>query len=332
MAFLHGKALTAEMRRLVSKKGTRKLAIAYWGKDALKLLKLDPKDKDIFVICCLKGRKSDPDVIKQFKKRVRQCDNLHAKVVWSKDEAIVGSANASATGMPSEDNLAAALIEAGMLTKDRKMLYQIETWFDGIYKNNLLSRPVTKSDLEAAKKIPVAWPSHHNGKLSLIDAIKEGGRNAFRDERILFVMYRENTTALQDKSARGFLKSDATGDESKLNIGLSDVVKINWYTNYKGIPNDAFLIDCHYKKNTEVNGIYRTFLLNTNRHIQVNGGKELFTFAVQPKYANSKYKLTKQDVDAIKLSADELWKNGSGDDEGKIIPLTSAIPILLKHA
>jgi hypothetical protein len=64
----------------------------------------------------------------------------------------------------------------------------------------------------------------------------------------------------------------------------------------------------------------------------VNGERELFTFAVVPKYSKFKYKITKRDESVIKLSADELWKKGAGDSEGKVLALTSAIPVLLKHA
>jgi hypothetical protein len=219
MTFLYGKSLTAEMKRLVGKQGKIKIGVAYWGQDALTLLKLNPKKKNILVLCCLKGGKSDPDVIKQFKKRARQCDNLHAKVVWTKDEAIVGSANASASGMPSEDNLAAGLIEAGVLITDGKELRRIETWFDMHYSNPTISRPIEKPDLEAARKARVIKPTQHTGKKSLLDAIREGGKDEFQGERILFVMYKDFTTNAQDKVATGILRKDAMSNNSEFNIG-----------------------------------------------------------------------------------------------------------------
>jgi hypothetical protein len=76
MQFLHGDALTDAMLRLVAKDAPTKAAIAYWGKDALKRLNLDPKKPGLEVICCLKGGKSDPDVIRQLGKKVLQIDNL----------------------------------------------------------------------------------------------------------------------------------------------------------------------------------------------------------------------------------------------------------------
>ena len=115
MKFLTGGMLTDAMRRLGKKKGKRKIAIAYWGNKALKLLKLDANDKNISILCCLRGGKSDPDVIKRFKSGARQCDSLHAKVIWTPDEAIVGSANASSNGMPSEKRWLCILSKPGCL-------------------------------------------------------------------------------------------------------------------------------------------------------------------------------------------------------------------------
>src|SRR5437764_8671672 len=103
MKFLYGGGLSEEIKRLVANKNPMKIAIAYWGTEALELLKLDPKRRDVEVVCCLRGGKSAPEVIKQFGFRARQNDQLHAKVIWTNAGAIVGSANASSNGLPEEE-------------------------------------------------------------------------------------------------------------------------------------------------------------------------------------------------------------------------------------
>jgi hypothetical protein len=83
MKFLHGSALTKEIQLIVKSRSVLKIAVAYWGQDALRLTKLSAKRKDVRLLCCLKGGKSDPDIIRKFGRRVRQHDHLHAKVIWT---------------------------------------------------------------------------------------------------------------------------------------------------------------------------------------------------------------------------------------------------------
>jgi hypothetical protein len=332
MTFLVGKALTDAMKRLVREPGKIKIAISYWGRHALTLLNLDTTKKNIVVLCCLKGGKSDPEVIKQFKTRARQCDRLHAKVLWTQNEAIVGSANASSNGMPVEDNFTGNLIEAGILITDRRQLKKIESWFDRYYGSQTLSRPIGKADLQAAEIARgFGWGTPVPGKRSLLAAMQEGGKREFQSQRIYFVMYRYNCTNDENRIAKRFLEEDAASKEGKLKIEPRDVERLTWYTDFYEIPNDAFIIDCYYRKNKiKTYGVYKTFPRNCR--IQVDGYVELFTFALLPKYAYFSYKLTKNDKNVINRAAAELWKKGKGDSRGKVLSLLDAATTLLKHA
>jgi hypothetical protein len=152
MKFLYSNELTKEMQKLAAKNVPMKVAIAYWGKGALDLLGLNPEKANLEVICCLKGGKSDPDVIRQFGDKARQMDNLHAKVIWTPDEAIVGSANASSNGLPNEERLAPGLEEAGVLLNSRQEIDAIREWFDKLYNNLDKVRSITDTDLRNARK------------------------------------------------------------------------------------------------------------------------------------------------------------------------------------
>jgi hypothetical protein len=149
MTFLAGPDLTGEMQRLVASRSELKIAIAYWGRNALSLLDLDPKRPELKVVCCLSGGKSDPAVIELFHKRTRQNDKLHAKVIWTPKGAIVGSANASSNGLPEEESAAIGLVEAGVFLDDEEDLAKIEAWFDKQYDE---ARTIEPSDLEEAKQ------------------------------------------------------------------------------------------------------------------------------------------------------------------------------------
>lgn len=95
-----------------------------------------------------------PDCIKQFGKKARQQDKLHAKVIWTPSAAIVGSANASSNGLPDEERGIDGLIEAGVLVDDAENMAAIESWFDDLYKN---SQDINDADLKAAREARKRW-------------------------------------------------------------------------------------------------------------------------------------------------------------------------------
>jgi hypothetical protein len=336
LKFLAGGTLTNAMKRLGRKNGKRKIAIAYWGKDALKLLKLDAGNKNVAVLCCLNGGKSDPDVIKQFKNRARQCDSLHAKVILTPNEAIVGSANASSNGMPSEEKLASGLIEAGVLVTESVELKRIESWFDEHYNSKTLSRPIRKADLDAARLARVGWPGPRGQsvrKKSLLDAMREGGEKEFHGLRIYFAMWRNETSAAENKSATNYLQKNATNVQGVLQIARADFKALTWFTDWPELPKDAFLVNCHYRPSGIITqGVCKTFPIKKQWFIKVDGGVERFTFALESEYVDFNYRLTGMDKKVIKQATSELWKIGKGDKSGKVVSLIDAAPILLKHA
>jgi hypothetical protein len=111
------------------------------------MLDLDPSFPGLQVLCCLKGGKSSPAVIREFGAKVRQNDRLHAKVVWTSHGAVVGSANASSNGLVAEESSAIGLDEAGIFVDDERTLAEIQHWFDAQYK---AARAVTEADLKDA--------------------------------------------------------------------------------------------------------------------------------------------------------------------------------------
>src|SRR5439155_2579811 len=147
MKFLRRNELSREIQRICRTRATIKCAVAYWGKDALRLTGLRPQQRNVKLICCLDGGASDPDVIGKFGSRARQNDFLHAKVIWTRDKAIVSSANISSNGMPDEEQYAKGLIEAGILVIDPAVLAEISDWFDVQYK---AARVINAGDLKKA--------------------------------------------------------------------------------------------------------------------------------------------------------------------------------------
>jgi len=62
--------------------------------------------------------------------QVRRLDNLHAKVVHTSTQALVGSANLSANGLNLEGEESSGWREAGYLVRDGQQLAAIRDWFE----------------------------------------------------------------------------------------------------------------------------------------------------------------------------------------------------------
>jgi hypothetical protein len=251
MKFLKGSDLTSEIQRLVSTSNA-KIAISYWGIHALDRLKkkLDPKRSDLQIVCCLKGGKSAPEVIKQFGKKARQNDKLHAKVIWTPSGAIVGSANASSNGLPEEENQVDGLIEAGVFLEDASVLESIESWFDKLYKD---ARPITDADLEAAKKARVdRWKS----KPELISMPV----NELKQQKIAVLLWSEQMT------------DEEIGQVEKLDEPLLKLRNVDYYADTR-------------KHATEYPYGYVAITFETNKvRSKLLGGNELQSFRPQTKW------------------------------------------------
>jgi hypothetical protein len=145
--FLADEKLWSTLKDLSAKcKPPRMIAVPYLGKDMVQSLSLG---KDDVLICALtagnaKGGSVSPDEIEKLQARgVRvfiQAD-LHAKIYLFDSTAVVCSANLS----QSSEN---RLDEAGLLTRDPKVIRSIQKWF----KDRMIE-PVTPEWLEKCKAI-----------------------------------------------------------------------------------------------------------------------------------------------------------------------------------
>lgn len=208
MRFLVGQKLTAEMKRISGLKTAKKFAIAYWGANALKLLALDPKQPDLQILCCLSGGKSAPTVVARFGDRARQLDKLHAKVMWTPEGAIVGSANASSNGLPEEEGSVAGLIEAGVFVDDKYALAGIGHWFDQLYQEAKL---ISEDDLDAAEQARAIRKSGRGGKIPELADIPV---DELKRCKLAVFVWAVEATAEQDREVEKLLASHFRGDRN----------------------------------------------------------------------------------------------------------------------
>lgn len=331
MKFLHGKALTKEIQKICQTQTSMRLAVAYWGQDALKLTRLHPKRRNVKLICCLSGGASDPDVIKKFGARARQDDFLHAKVIWTQSQAIVSSANISSNGMPDEEHDAGGLIEAGLLVTESKQLAEVKAWFDRRYT---IARAITATDLKKAKEARSAklWGKPKIQR-SFIDALKDGGAQEFKQLRISFALWTDHTTKAEDRAAQRHFKESTIELEETLKIERRDFKRLDWFSAWNDLPSDTFLISCRYKKEsfTEIYSC-KTFHTRKNWPILADGERTTVTFVLGPALDGFTYRLSARDKRIIKSAARDLWRKAKGSNGGRLLKLQDAVPILLRHS
>jgi|ERR1700730_16915251 hypothetical protein len=343
MEFLNHQMIKGKVRTLLSAQQKTKIAVAYWGSDALKLLGLNPKRTNLQVLCCLKGGSSDPDVIKRFGQKARQIDNLHAKVFWTPKGAVVGSANASANGLPEQEEFASKLIEAGVFIKDGSVLAKIGQWFDGLY-DPANSRPITSTDLANARRDRRTRMGKTPPKRSLIEAL-EANPSEFSQQRIYLYLYEE----FCDDEEWDSCWEDAKNNMEKMrstyaNINdFTDDNVIDVYTFYRKPPSDYFpmdaiLIEGKVSKDRKIAKRHfyfrRTFKSVSQREISVGGTPGLWMpILAQTSGVGFNYNLSDRDRTIISKAANQLWSKGrKGVENDVIISLADARPILLKHS
>lgn len=334
MEFLEGGAVAERAARLLRDAKAAKLAIAYWGRGGTKLLGLDPKNRDVRVICCLNGGKSDPDEIGRFGARARQNDRLHAKVIWTPEGAIVGSANASSNGLPSEEEAAKGLIEAGVHISDPATLASIAAWFDRQYA---AARRIVPADLDAAadaRRRAIWLSGKRPRKPSLMEAFRSGWPEEFRGKRVRVSLWTTDATPAQNRAAERYIRDEAAVLRDKLHLEPKDFKRLGWYVECSPeLPKDTVLIDGFYKRGRLRDvGICKTLELARPVPIEVGGETLRYTFVLLRGFDGFDYSITEADRRCIERASRELWRAASGDATAKLLPLSRAVPILLKHA
>lgn len=337
MEFLHGMKLTKRMQDLCQRRGAVDLSIAYWGREAIKLLKVNPKREGVRVLCCLNGGKSDPDVIKKFGRRARQNDRLHAKVIWTPSGALVSSANASSNGMPEEEETALGLIEAGFYTEDDAALSAIHAWFDKEYKNGAR---ITVDDLTAAaaeresrlwdrgvvkRKAPT---NRHQKPIPFIDAVKRS-KTEFSQQRIAFVFCKRFMSRAESRQAKEFIEKNPTKLEA-FNLPRGKIAKmLSWYSGFN-IPKNTYLIDVSIRQGRSANiRLLKSFDVPST--FTVEGDR--LTYVLARGIEGFNYNLTRKDKSAIRRSITQLWKESDGDRDGRILTdFSVAAPILISNS
>lgn len=152
MRFLTEKQIAGAVKDLIEGQTDVRIAVAFWGKGGGDLLGVDGGRSRPRVICNLDSGACNPDELLGLKKRtsLRTHAQLHAKIYWTPEAAIIGSSNASTNGLWGEGKESRGWREANILVRNSAIISEVGKWFDAQWEE---SAPVTVPMIEASRPL-----------------------------------------------------------------------------------------------------------------------------------------------------------------------------------
>jgi hypothetical protein len=208
------------------------IAVAFWGKGAIKALGLDTRTTKFRVLLDISAGASNPTEVRALKKlpnaTVKCVNRLHAKAYITAHEALIGSANASTNGLGLEGSEATRWHELGLLTADQDAVDEAKNWFDKTWNG---AEPVSS---EILKQADIDWKLRQKARpkpivtqKNILDAALKNPE-ALRDRGIFVVI----TT----------LDMDATGAREEKELMEQTGQAPYFWQKWPTIPLDAKLI------------------------------------------------------------------------------------------
>ena len=190
--FLSGSAIRNRIIELVADSNKMDCAVAFWGRGASELFASRSPTLRIRIICDLMSGACNPIVIRELLSigaQVKLVDGMHAKVYWTPNGVIVGSANASANGLGEEgadetcDNT-----EVGLYTDDPTVLKDTLDWFDEQWTEGTpVDEPLLRRADELWKRRRANRPVR-SGNSSLLGLLRDNPE-WFRERPMRLVVY-----------------------------------------------------------------------------------------------------------------------------------------------
>ena len=303
-----------------------KCAVAFWGKGSLKQMGLLSKNKNVKIICNLSSGASNPEVVESlmdyYGDNIKISDTLHAKVYYTENGAIIGSANASANGLNFEGQEIMGWTEACLFIDDPIILQNTREWFNKIWSEG---RNIGEKDLKLAKK---RWLTRRDSRIfqtrdstSLLTNLKDFPDD-FKGRRVYFAIW--STDAVKEAETKF---EEIRTSKSNIIDGISNN-RLDFWQDWKRLPKECKLI-CLKRSNDKI--IEHGYVKMPFEKIVLpfKSGKEKGSINICYKIKDiDGLKLSKADINLLKNKLGELFKNGKGDAEARYIPLLEASTIL----
>ncbi len=225
------------------------VAVAFWGAGADKIFA--NKKAKIRIVCNLQSGGTNPEPIALLRARanveVRQCSVLHAKLLLTDRDMIIGSANFSTNGLHYEFDELRAWKELGVTTQDKVAINAARSWFEELWTQ---SYSVGDADIKRAAS---AWKRARRYR-----AIQRNpatfnvlpNRSEMVDRPIYLAIW----------GAHASLKGKQEFKRLKREQGpRKDSGDLDFYEDWPELPIDALLIDVHLgpRQKVTIGGMYK---------------------------------------------------------------------------
>ncbi len=237
--------LAPAFRTALRRAGAGVIAVPFWGKGAVKLLGLDA-GLSVRVICNLDHPGCNPFVIEELRKhkvRVKTHPRLHAKIYATREEAFVGSSNASSNGLAVEGREAQGWVELNVTSAEPAFVTGVLGEFETLWES-VESRPVRAADIKRAKERRAAMPpiNYLPEGQALFDAIRSNPK-AFA--HVYLAIYDDRLSKEARSVLRGVQKSAGAATQAASPLAGFDQrgLRNAWGYQFRKLPHPAWLID-----------------------------------------------------------------------------------------
>jgi hypothetical protein len=243
---IHGKYYAEVLQRALASASEASVAIAFWGAGAAASLFKGWDGRPLRILCNLAHGGTNPDAIRELQKltgaEVRQLSNLHAKVVVTDTQVIVGSANASANGLGFEGGELTGWRELGVVSREEHVRADAAAWFAEQWQ---AAQDITTADLLVAS---VRWKARRRVRIQPAAAgtLLEQTSESQLDGRYYLVVYREG---LSHRALESLKEHQATLGEI---AGSGKPSKLDLYESWEDersavlFDGDAILLPVYY--------------------------------------------------------------------------------------
>ncbi len=314
---LNEKTVVAPIRKLARGCPDLRVAVAFWGEGSVENLRLT-RAKNGRVICNLESGGCNPKEIRKLralkKLKIKTHAQLHAKIYWSPEAAVIGSSNASANGLVVDPGAAKGWREANVLFDQEDELRRTGQRFNELWKQGKAITNQLLKDADLKWKARARATKEISVKSSTLFGAFTEDPSVFKDEPIFLAIYGERASreALAERK-----KWKAKKKTERFDDGLS--VKSSTLTAYEDwhtMPPGAWLIDCSFinPQKPKAYGIYRVW---EGGVLKLSESQIQFGYRTPAVLIGSRsFRLSAEERRSIERNADRLFKAASRRPNG----------------
>jgi len=324
--FVFGSENTKLLKRTLNGPDDLDCVVAFWGSEIISTLrsnlKRNPKRK-LRIICNLQSGAVNPEFaefcLNSKQIQIKTDPRLHSKVIFSKNEYVVGSANISSNGLGHEGEELKGWMESSITGKDSVILQSVANWFVSEWGK------ADKINTEMLKEAKINWQKRkHNPTVmtvkrhgDLLQAILKDP-HAFNDKNIYLAIYRSR------HSPEGQKKHEKVEQDA----GIKDLASYeNW-----SLPENSFFIDIYYGirgaiEINDMNYIHANPLVAKIKYDDGHTGSLVFGKCVG---SIGGYKKLCKNTTSFKKIVPKLFSAGKGDDDGRIVDISQILEVFSK--